>query len=397
MGKNETKKSALAAMAGLNEKDPELPREFIGSTGLGECSVNIPQNITLDNSIDEILGFARQQDISDVHLCADNPVICRKYSKLTPATKDILTAEAVEQKVSAMLTENQMAEFLECGDFEFVYTIEGAGRYRVTLMKQRHGWDLTARLIPTEIRTFEDSGMPESCAGLTKWAQGLVLVTGPAGCGKTSSLSTLVDMVNADRPDHIITIENPIEVVYTPKKCQITQREVNVHTLSQTNALRAALREDPDILVVSELRDFESVQLALTAAETGHLVFGTMNTNDAAQTVSSLIDSFPPEDQSIITNMISESLRGVISQQLIPKKDGTGIVPAFEVLIVNTAIANMIRERKIEQMTNAMATGKSDGMVLLDNSLNTLVQNDIIDGLEAYNRAINPSTFSQYA
>ncbi|MCP3682161.1 MAG: Flp pilus assembly complex ATPase component, partial [bacterium] len=188
---------------------------------------------------------------------------------------------------------------------------------------------------------LQDSGMPESCKRLTQWAQGLVLITGPAGCGKTSTLSTLVDYINQTRDEHIITIENPIEIVYVPKRCQVTQRELNRHTLSQHNALRAALREDPDVLVVSELRDLESIQLAVTAAETGHLVFGTMNTNNASQTVSSLIDSFPPDEKAIITSMIAESLRGVICQQLIPKKDGKGVVPAYEILVVNSAVSSM--------------------------------------------------------
>ncbi len=186
----------------------------------------------------------------------------------------------------------------------------------------------------------------------------MVLITGPAGCGKTTTLAALVDLINQTRHDHIITIEEPIEIVYEPKQCQITQREINTHTLSQANALRAALREDPDILVVSELRDLNTIQLAVSAAETGHLVFGTMNTVNAVQTISSIIDSFPAEEQSIIRNMISESLRGVICQQLIPKKDGTGMVPAYEVLIVNPPVANLIRSNKITQINNAITTGK---------------------------------------
>jgi twitching motility protein PilT len=264
-------------------------------------------------------------------------------------------------------------------------------------MRQRFGWDLTARVIPLDLPTFEESGMPASCQALTKWAQGLVLVTGPAGCGKTTSLNILVEMINGTRNDHIITIEDPIEYIFSEKSCQITQREIGLHTLSQSNALRAALREDPDILVVSELRDLNSIQLAVSAAETGHLVFGTMNTNDAAQTLSKLIDSFPPDEQSVIRNMVSESLRGVISQQLIPRKDGAGQVPAFEVLIVNTAIANMIRSNQIGQVTNAMATNKSAGMVLLDHSLRDLVQKGLIRGEEAFARAISPANFSEFA
>ncbi len=263
-------------------------------------------------------------------------------------------------------------------------------------MKQRNGWDLTARLVAMSIPNFESTGMSKSCENLTKWAQGLVLVTGPIGCGKSTTLATLVEMINQTRNDHIITIENPIEIIYTPKKCQITQREVNLHTMSQANALRAALREDPDILVVSELRDLESIQLAVSAAETGHLVFGTMNTNNASQTISRIIDSFPSEEQGVIKNMVSESLRGVITQQLIPKKDGSGVVPAYEILIVNSAIANLIREGRTTQLTNTITTGRSAGMMLFDHSLEELAQKGVINGQEAYERAISPNNFAKY-
>jgi len=237
--------------------------------------------------------------------------------------------------------------------------------------------------------------MPAVCTSLTKWAQGMVLITGPAGCGKTTTLATLIEMINQCRHDHIISIEEPIEIVYEPKQCQITQREINIHTLSQNNALRAALREDPDILVVSELRDLHTIQLAVSAAETGHLVFGTMNTINAAQTISRVIDSFPAEEQSIIRNMISESLRGVICQQLIPRRDGTGMVAAYEVLIVTPSVANLIRTNKITQINNAITTGKSIGMVLMDNSLESLGRNNIITKEEASERASNPSNMIQ--
>jgi len=358
----------------------KLPKDFLESTGDGQCAVTLADTIAVNNSIEEILVFAREQKASDVHLSVGKPLLFRKFGSLQKQTKENFAKDKIQSMVEAVLSSEQLSEFRKLGDLEFVYTIEGAGRFRVTVMKQRLGWDLTARLIPMTIQSFEASGMPASCEKLTKWAQGLILVTGPAGCGKTTTLSVLVDMINQDRAEHIITIENPIEIIYSPKSCQLTQRQISRHTLSQANALRAALREDPDILVVSELRDLESIQLAVTAAETGHLVLGTMNTNNASQTISSLIDSFAPDEQAIITNMISESLRGVISQQLVPKKDGSGVVPAYEVLIVNTAIANMIRERKIQLMNNAITTGRSAGMVLFDNSLQDLVSAGTISG-----------------
>ncbi|VAX37350.1 Twitching motility protein PilT [hydrothermal vent metagenome] len=375
----------------------KLPKNFLESTGHGQCAVAIPSTLSLENSLNEIFVFARAQQASDVHLSVNNSIFFRLFGSLKSQTEKMLSFEKMEKIIEALLTPEQLDHFQKIGDLEFVYVIKGAGRFRITVIKQRHGIDLTARLIPCEIPSFEESGIPTSCTNLTKWAQGLILVTGPAGCGKTTTLSILVEMINQTRAEHIITIENPIEIVYTPKQCQITQRQLNKHTLSQANALRAALREDPDILVVSELRDLESIQLAVTAAETGHLVLGTMNTNNASQTISSLIDSFPPDEQAIITNMISESLRGVISQQLVPKQDGTGVAAAYEVLIVNTAVANMIRERKTQLINNAITTGKSAGMVLFDNSLQELVNTGIINGEEAYARSINPNTFAQYS
>lgn len=390
------KESALAAISGLNAKTPGLPKDFIGQTGQGAANVLPPAALTPDHSLNEILVFARYNKASDVHLCSKNPIIFRKFGSLKPMTEAVLTPERIKAMVKEALKPELFEEFERRGDLEFVYTISGAGRFRLTLMKQRNGWDLTARLIAMSIPNFESTGMPKSCENLTKWAQGLVLVTGPVGCGKSTTLSTLVEMVNQSRSDHIITIENPIEIVYTPKKCQITQREVGLHTMSQANALRAALREDPDILVVSELRDLESIQLAVSAAETGHLVFGTMNTNNASQTISRIIDSFPSEEQGVIKNMISESLRGVITQQLIPKKDGSGVVPAYEVLIVNSAIANLIREGRASQLTNTITTGRSAGMILFDHALEELVQKNIISGQEAFDRAISPNNFTRY-
>lgn len=390
------KESALAAITGLNAKPQGLPKDFVGQTGQGAASVLPPPALSPDHSLNEILVYARFNKVSDVHICSKNPIIFRRFGTLKPATEAVLSPERVKAMVKEGIKPELVAEFEKHGDLEFVHTIGGAGRFRLTLMKQRNGWDLTARLISISIPNFESTGMPKSCENLTKWAQGLVLVTGPVGCGKSTTLATLVEMINQTRDDHIITIENPIEIVYHPKKCQITQREVNLHTMSQANALRAALREDPDILVVSELRDLESIQLAVSAAETGHLVFGTMNTNNASQTISRVIDSFPAEEQSVIKNMISESLRGVITQQLIPKKDGSGVVPAYEILVVNSAISNLIREGRTTQLTNTITTGRSSGMILFDHSLEEMVQKGAISGQEAYERAISPNNFAKY-
>jgi len=376
-------------------KSAVLPVNFTGITGRGKTDVDVPAQIGPTSSLNEILIFARSKNASDVHIGALKPIILRQYSRLVTVTSEILTADHISHLIRAGIPKNVLDHFEKTGDAEYVHTINGYGRFRMAIMKERNGSDLTARVIPMEIPTFENSGMPASCAGLTKWSQGMVLITGPAGCGKTTSLAVLIEMINQARHEHILSIEEPIEIVFEPKQCQITQREINLHSLSQTKALRAALREDPDILVVSELRDLNTIQLAVTAAETGHLVFGTMNTVDAAQTVSRIIDSFPAEEQSIVRNMISESLRGVICQQLIPKKDGTGMIPAFEVMIVTPSVSNLIRTNKIPQINNAITTGKNIGMVLLDNSLETLANKGHIATAEACDRASNPANMLQ--
>ena len=310
-------------------------------------------------------------------------------------TSEILNADQIKQMILAALPQEITQQFDQTGDAEYVHIINGYGRFRVALMKQRNGWDLTARVIPMEIPRFENTGMLDSCKNLTKWAQGMVLITGPAGCGKSTTLAVLIEMINQSRHDHIITIEEPIEIVYEPKKCQVTQREINTHTLSQSNALRAALREDPDILVVSELRDLSTIQLAVSVAETGHLVFGSMNTINAAQTISRVVDSFPAEEQAIMRNMISESLRGVICQQLVPNKEGTGVHVAYEILIVTSPIASLIRSGKIGQINNAITTNRSNGMILMDNSLEMLANKGLISKDEACERSTNPAVMAQ--
>jgi twitching motility protein PilT len=347
-----------------------------------------PADSKKNASIQELLSFARQFDASDLHLSVNNPVIVRKYGALLRMTDDKLTAEMAQQYVRQLCTDEQFEQFSSSGDVEFVYDSDGHGRFRVTILKQRSGWDITARCIPQKIMTFEETGMPPSCKALTEWAQGLVLVTGPACCGKSASLATLVQMINQHRKEHIITLESPIEYLYTPVMGQITQREIGKDTMSQEAALRAALREDPDIIVVGELRDLSTMQLAVSAAETGHLVFATMNTISASRTIYRLIDSFPPEEQGIIRNMVSESLRGVISQQLIPRIDGAGMVAAYEVLIVNPAVANLIRRDEAHQLGTAMITGKANGMQILDDALRALAMQGIISQEEAASRSM---------
>jgi twitching motility protein PilT len=393
------------------EDDPSWAAFAEGMADGGELLLNEPEvagaaaepgptrlveSVSADSTWQEILAFGRHHDVSDLHFSSGNPLLARRYGSLQSLTQDALKPSEVRRWLASALTREQLDAFDRDGDLEFVYTIGGWGRYRITAMKQRSGTDITARIIPSRVRAFEESGMPASCRELVQWSQGMVLVTGPVGCGKSSTLSTFIDMINQERRDHIITLENPIESVIEPKGCRISQRQIGLHSASQESALRAALREDPDIIVIAELRDMDTIRLAVSAAETGHLVFGTMNTANASRTIHRLIDSFPPEEQTVVRNMISESLRGVVSQQLLPRLGGTGMVAAYEVLLINAAVANMIRKEELHQLGTAMITGKSTGMVLLDDSLRQLVEQGAVDPREAQLRANSPKEFDRY-
>lgn len=379
-----------------SHEDDTLPPIESGDRGLGQA-VMAPASVDDARTLEELLACVREMGASDLHLSPGYAIRLRLHRVLTTVGQMPWTAERIEKMIRAALSPADLADFTQSGDKELILAYKGLGRFRVTLMRQRQGWDLCARAIAQVLPSFAELKLPEICKQLTQWAQGLVLVTGPAGCGKTTTLSVLVNMVNQSRHDHIITVEDPVEIVYPLGQCQVTQRQVMEHTLSRANALRAALRQDPDILVVSELRDLESMQLAISAAETGHLVFGTMNTVSARRTLSRLIDSFPPEEQDVIRNMVSESLRGIISQQLIPRKDGRGSVVAYEVLKVTPAVANQIRKNDLIAIDSSMATGRAEGMVQLDDSLRALVEADLIDGKEAYLRANNPNNFISFA
>ncbi len=340
--------------------------------------ITVNPEINVNSTLNQMLAYGRAINASDIHMSPGLPLMARRFGVLTNLTSEPVYSDRVKSLIAAILTENQCNQLESKGDLEFVHTTPNKDRYRITLMKQRAGWDMAARCIASQIRTFAQAGIPESCTSLTQWAQGLVLVTGTGSSGKSSTLATLVELINQNRTDHIITLESPIEFLFTPAKCHITQREVGVHTQSQEAALRAALREDPDVIVVGELRDLSTMRLAVSAAETGHLVLGTMNTLCASRTIYRLIDSFPAEEQAAMRNMVSESLRGVIAQQLIPRLDGKGMAAAFEVLVVNSAVSNMIRKDEMHQLGTAMITGKASGMLLLHDSIRKLVAQGII-------------------
>ncbi len=378
------------------KQDDSLPPMEQESRTAELLTIPIPEQITPQNSLNEILLWARNNTISDIHIMPFAPITARRFTKLIPIGTEQFAPERIESILLETLPAKRMVEFQKDGDVEFVYTITGGGRYRVTIMKLRNGWSFTARVVSMEIPSFETIGLPDASLSLTKWAQGLVLVTGPAGCGKTTSLAALVENINQDRNENIITIEDPIETLFPMGKSHISQRQLGQHTLSQENALKGALRQDPDILMVSELRDMNSIELAVSAAETGHLVFGTMNTTNAIRTINRLIESFPADEQDVIRSMVSESLRGVICQQLIPRKDGSGVVAAFEVLLVTPAVGNMIRKNEMHQLNSAMVTGRSQGMVLLDDSLMALYKDGTISAEQAHSRANEKELFESF-
>lgn len=374
-----------------------LPAQFIGHSGRGTLRVAIPSRVSPGSSLDEILLYARNQQASDLHLNPNQPIGLTRVGKIVAASQDILTDADTRRIIEQGIGVSRLDAFRASGDASFVHAIDGGGRYRITLMKTRDGWSLTARIIPDKIRTLDDSNLPESCVALANLREGLVLVTGSIGCGKTSTMATLVNHINHTRAAHIITIEDLVEVVYENARCQVTQREIGLHCASAPAALIAALRQDPDVLVISELPDLAAIKVALSAAETGHLVFSTMNTTSASRTIYRLIDSFPPDEQGIIRNRLAQALRAVVSQHLIPKSDGSGVVPAFEVLMISPAIANLIRKGNTHLIGSAMLTGKAGGMVLLDDSLQSLVAQGTISGEEAYHRAINAKLFQKFA
>ena len=345
----------------------------------------------------DYLDYARFVGASDLHITVGCPPVFRKHGHLVALSRNRFSPDETEKLLFEILTAEQKQHIQGSKALDFCYTVPGQGRYRTCILKQRIGWDGSFRVVQSTVPSFEELGLPEQLRQLTEFNQGLVLVTGPNGCGKSTTMAAMVEMVNQVRDDHIITIEDPVEYNFVPARAQINQREVGSHTRSFSAALRAALREDPDVIVIGELRDRETVSLAITAAETGHLVFGTMHTTSAARTIDRVLDVFPPDEQSQVRSMISESIRGIVCQQLIPRKDGTGRAVALEILMNTPAVSNLIRERKLFQIPSIIQTSKQQGMLLLDNSLLELVNSSLIDGVEAYYAADNKAHFSKWA
>ncbi len=350
------------------------------------------------SAIEKIFAQAREKGASDIHLSAKRAPIVRLHGTMTYLTEenDILN-DAREVLFETLLPE-QIEDFKNTQDIDFCYQASDSQRYRGNMFCHYNG-DIGAvfRVIPDTIPALESLGLPPASINFTKLHQGLVLVTGPMGSGKTTTLAALIDRINSTRPDHILTVEDPIEYIHYNQRGLVNQREVRIHTQSYSSALRAALREDPDVIMVGELRDLETMSLALTAAETGHLVFGTLHTTDAISTVNRIIDVFPAGEQAKIRTMLAESLQGVISQQLIPRKDGKGMVLAAELLLMTSALSNLIRDNKTFQIPSIIQTGKTKyGMCLLDDSIMDLLKAGTISGDQAYAFASEKNLFRQY-
>lgn len=344
--------------------------------------------------IDQLFKILKQQGGSDLHLSPGNPPMIRVSGQLKPAVSQVLSGEQYKALIYEIMSEAQREKFESCHDLDFAYEVTALNaRFRANVFLGRLGISAVFRIIPAEILTVEQLGLPKTVLDMTEYKKGLVLVTGPTGSGKSTTLAAMIDHINRTRNEHILTVEDPIEFVHQCHKSLINQREVGVHTNSFASALKAALREDPDIILVGEMRDLETIELAITAAETGHLVFGTLHTSSAAKTVDRLVNVFPTTQQEQIRTMLAESMRGVVAQQLLRTVDGKRCA-ALEILKVNAASANLIREGKTFQLPSVIQTGRKDGMQLMDQALQELLNAKRIDLDEARRFAQNKSLFT---
>ena len=330
-----------------------------------------------------LLRAGAERGASDVHVHAGTPLRFRLHGRFETASAEPIPPADAERMLRSALDPEQTERLAERGELDFAWSVPGLGRFRVNLYRQLRGLDGVFRRVPARVPTLEELGLPTALARYTNYHQGLVLVTGPAGCGKSSTLAALVDLINEERREHVLTVEDPIEILHPPKRCVVNQRTVGPHTGSFARALRAALREDPDVIVIGELRDLETISLALTAAETGHLVLATLHTSGAIRTLNRIVGVFPADQQDQVRSMVSESLRAVISQRLVPTADGQRRVPALELLVNTKAVGNLIRENKAFQLNSILQMGAAQGMCLMDDSLARLVREKVIAREEA--------------
>jgi twitching motility protein PilT len=346
--------------------------------------------------ITQLLAFGVEEGASDCHLSSGEPPLLRVHGDLKKLDHPPLTKEDVHALVYDIMSDTQRKTFEETHECDFSFEMPSVARFRVNVFMQRKGEGAVFRTIPTKILTLEELGMPPVLRQLCDKEKGLVLVTGPTGSGKSTTLAAMIDYLNDSFEGHILTVEDPIEFVHQSKKCLVNQRELGLHTNSFANALRAALREDPDIILVGEMRDLETIQLALTAAETGHLVFGTLHTSSAPKTVDRVIDVFPPSQQAQIRAQFAESIEAVITQTLLKNKSG-GRVAALEIMTGTTAVRNLIREAKIHQIPGTMQVSQKDGMQTMDMALQSLVTRGLVTKEEAQSKSMNPSLFGATA
>lgn len=329
-------------------------------------------------TIDDLFRLMVEQKASDLHITSGAPPYLRVHGMMSPLNYRQLTSQDVQGLIFEMLNEKQKKAFIEKWELDFAYVLEGVGRFRCNIFMQRKGLGAVFRTIPEKIKSAQELNLPQTIIDLVDHDRGLVLVTGPTGSGKSTTLAAMIQHINATREAHIITVEDPIEFVHPNLKSLVNQREVGAHTKSFANALKASLREDPDIILVGEMRDLETISLALTAAETGHLVFGTLHTNSAVKTIDRIIDVFPSGQQGQIRAMLSESLRGVVAQTLFTKADKMGRVAAFEVMKGSRAVANLIREGKNHQIASIMQTSAGQGMILFEKYIEDLLRKGLI-------------------
>lgn len=345
------------------------------------------------NAIDEYLGHVAGKRGSDLHFIAGEPPRMRLYGELQPMATEPLAPSRAEEVLLQIMSAGARADFEKRDSTDFAYAVEGVARFRVNVFRHLGGMGAVFRAIPSQAKTLKDLGLPPVLTSLARQPQGMILVTGKTGSGKSTTLAAIIDEINNRVPGHIVTIEDPIEFVHKRKKCLISQREVGHHTPSFAAALTSALREDPDVILVGEMRDLETVSIAVTAAEMGILVMGTLHTNGAAQTVDRIVNSFPTDKQSHVRTMLSTSLRGVISQQLVPRKGEPGLAAALEIMINTPAVANLIRQGKLDQLESAMQGGRQMGMKTMDSSLRELFDKGIVSGRSAYEAALDKKKF----